>query len=60
MKELLPCQFCGNEKLDILKYQYGEIMIHCVCGASQGLFPNRQDAINSWNTRPTSPPTPSP
>lgn len=64
MTELLPCPFCGSDKLTMHRgmhlYDDHEIMCHKCC-ASGGNFDehqyeewekNKHEAIEHWNTRP--------
>ena len=54
--ELLPCPFCGSDKLSIYRpYKYMDSYhVECMdCGAEGSISPIENEAVNLWNTRVT-------
>lgn len=46
----LSCPFCAK-KPRVIEYFTNEVMIHCDCGSTLGLFFTIDDAVNAWNHR---------
>ena len=54
MAELLPCPFCGNEKIycEDAGHKTDVWFIQCDdCGATFPHFDSKEEAIKVWNTR---------
>jgi len=56
MKDILPCPYCGSEKVRIDSWVIPEPGFCVVCQECQGEGPighSDAEALNLWNTRPT-------
>ena len=55
MPELLPCPFCGGDKVHYLETRWGEWMVICPtvggCTISTGHSPSKEVVRNAWNRR---------
>jgi Lar family restriction alleviation protein len=56
VSELLPCPFCGGSRLSFVGKQQPYWYVLCdECGVSDGLCHTKDQAHESWNTRPSPP-----